>query len=95
MNAAAGDPAAPPRRGMQTLCMPVATAAVTIFLAIWGLLFVQLATGHDPAVSNAATSAIVQSGDPELTIDASDDGTQDGAGGDRRDDDEPLMRRPA
>jgi hypothetical protein len=56
------------RRGrIQTIRMRVAAGTVAAFLAIWGVLFVQLATGHDPGLDDATTSAVVQSADPEAT----------------------------
>jgi hypothetical protein len=61
------------RARIHNLRMRVAAGVLSAFLAIWCVLFVQLATGHDPAVDNGATAAIVQSADPEVTTDASDE----------------------
>jgi hypothetical protein len=67
MNTDAVDPRAlaAQRRGrIRAVRKRVAAGAVAAFLAVWAVLFVQLATGHDPGLSDAATSAVVRSADP-------------------------------
>jgi hypothetical protein len=68
MNKAGIDPSAlaAQRRGrIHALRTRVAVGAVSAFVAIWCVLFVQLATGHDPGLNDASTVAVVQSADPE------------------------------
>jgi hypothetical protein len=75
--------AAQRRRRIHALRIRVAAGAVTAFLAIWGVLFVQLATGHDPGLNDAATTAVVQSADPAATsagVDTFDAGTGSDSG---------------
>ena len=77
MNNAGIDPSAiaAQRRGrIHALRMRVAVGAVSAFVAIWCVLFVQLATGHDPGLNDASTVAVVQSADPdaETSSDTSD-----------------------
>lgn len=66
------------RAHIHALRTRVATVAVAAFLALWAGLFVQLATGHDPALKDSATTAVVQSADPAAT-DTADDGSLTGA----------------
>jgi hypothetical protein len=74
------------RRGrIRTLRRRVAAGAVATFLVLWAVLFVQLATGHDPGLNDAATTSVVQSADPGATSTSAGDsagasGSGDGAG---------------
>lgn len=70
------------RERIHELRMWAATLALCAFVALWAGLFVQLATGHDPGLSNDASSAIVQSIDPEASDGSSADGVTTAAAGD-------------
>jgi len=58
--------------------MRVAAIAVALFVAAWAGLFVQLVSGHDPALASNSSTVAAQSADAAVT----DDGTSDGAAGD-------------
>ena len=45
------------RRRVARIRSTVAVVAVSAFLALWAALFVQLRTGHDPALGTASSSA--------------------------------------
>jgi cell division protein FtsN len=51
----------------------VVAIAVALFVAAWAGLYVQLVSGHDPALASSSSSVATQSADPSVT-DASDDG---------------------
>lgn len=68
-----GARAAARRAQIHALRRRVAAVGVTAFLGLWAVLFVQLATGHDPGLDDASPTAVVQSADPAAT--------DDGAGG--------------
>ncbi len=60
--------AAARRRGaIRILRRRVVAGTVAGFLVIWGVLFIQLATGHGPGLSDAANAAVVQTTDPAVT----------------------------
>jgi hypothetical protein len=60
------------------LRMRVAAVAVAVFVAVWGGLYIQLVSGHDPALASAAASVATQSADPEATTsNSSGDGSSD------------------
>lgn len=60
----------------------VVAVAVALFVAAWGGLYIQLVSGHDPALASE-TAPVTQAADPEaVTDDSSDDGWSDGATGD-------------
>jgi hypothetical protein len=72
------------RARIHTLRRRVAAIGVVAFLALWGVLYVQLATGHDPGLSDASPVAVVQSADPAAgttadTTDAAAAASDDGA----------------
>ncbi len=62
------------RAHIRALRTRIAAIGVAAFLALWGVLYVQLATGHDPGLSDASPVAVVQSADPAAltTADATD-----------------------
>jgi cytoskeletal protein RodZ len=60
---------------IRSLRLRIVAVGVAIFLAAWVVIFVQLTTGHDPALAKAITPAITQAADPQATSDQSDDGT--------------------
>ena len=66
------DLAADKRRERETrihrLRMRIAGVAVALFVAVWTGLFVQLVTGHDPALANDA-APVTQSADPAVASD--------------------------
>jgi hypothetical protein len=68
--------AAARRAQIHALRTRVATLGVVAFLALWSVLFVQLASGHDPGLNDASPAAVVQSADPAAT-DTSSDGWSD------------------
>ena len=47
------------RRRVGELRVRVATIAVTGFVALWGVVFAQMATGHDPVLGSATTTSAV------------------------------------
>jgi hypothetical protein len=56
----------------------VAAVAVALFVAAWGGLYVQLVSGHDPALAGEV-APVAQSADPTaVSDDSSDDGWSDG-----------------
>jgi hypothetical protein len=64
------------------LRMRVAAIAVAVFVVVWGGLYIQLVSGHDPALASAAAAVATQSADPEATTsDTSGDGFGDGSTG--------------
>lgn len=60
-------------RRIHALRMRVVAISVALFLAAWAGLFVQLISGHDPALASSTTSVAAQSADPAVT----DDGWSD------------------
>lgn len=65
-------------RRIHTLRMRVVAIAVALFVAAWAGLFVQLISGHDPALASSTSSVATQSADPSVTDDGwSDDGSGD------------------
>jgi hypothetical protein len=54
----------------------IAAAAVALFIFTWGGLYIQLVSGHDPALASSPSSVATQSADPEVTI---NDGWSDDA----------------
>jgi predicted aconitase len=48
------------RRRVGRLRVRVATIAVTGFVALWGVVFVQMATGHDPVLGATSTTKTVR-----------------------------------
>jgi hypothetical protein len=64
------------RAQIHSLRTRVATLGVVAFLALWSVLFVQLASGHDPGLNDASPAAVVQSADP-AAVDTSSDGWPD------------------
>jgi len=52
------------RAHIRALRTRVAAIGVGAFLALWGVLYVQLASGHDPGLRDASPAAVVQSADP-------------------------------
>lgn len=61
--------AAARRAQIRVLRRRVAAVGVSAFLGLWAVLFVQLATGHDPGLNDASPTAVVQSADPAATDD--------------------------
>lgn len=59
------------------LRMRVVAGAVAIFVAAWTGIFVQLASGHDPALSRSAAAVATHTSDPDATT-----GDTSGATGD-------------
>ncbi|MDX6688775.1 MAG: hypothetical protein QOG15_232 [Solirubrobacteraceae bacterium] len=57
------------RDHIHALRMRVVTLAVSVFLAIWAVVFVQLVRGHDPALASTAGAVVTQSADPATTND--------------------------
>jgi len=49
------------RRHVRRLRLRVVATAVVVFVALWGVIFVRLVTGHDPALTASAKSAAVTS----------------------------------
>ncbi len=45
----------------------VTALAVAVFLVLWGLIFFQLVTGHDPALAAKKTSATTTTSSPITT----------------------------
>ena len=76
--------AAARRAQIHALRTRVAAIGVAAFLALWGVLYVQLATGHDPGLSDASPVAVVQSADPAAltSADTTSAGTADTAAAD-------------
>ena len=72
------------RAHIHALRTRVAATGVAAFLALWGVLYVQLATGHDPGLDDASPVAVVQSADPAAltTADTTSTDTTDTATGD-------------
>lgn len=70
-------PAVQRRARIHALRLRIAAAAVGMFLLLWTVLFVQLASGHDPGLASA-TTAIVQSADPDAALNDDDDDGDDG-----------------
>jgi cell division protein FtsN len=58
---------------IHVLRMRVVAVAVALFVAAWAGLYVQLVSGHDPALASSSSSVATQSADPAVT-DTSDDG---------------------
>ena len=56
-------------RRIHALRMRVVAIAVALFLAAWAGLFVQLISGHDPALASSTTAVATQSADPSATDD--------------------------
>ncbi len=70
-------------RRIHALRMRVVAIAVALFLAAWAGLFVQLVSGHDPALASSTSSVAAQSADPAATDDGwSDGGWSDGGSSD-------------
>ena len=61
-----GAGAARRRAHVHRLRMRIAGVAVAVFLALWVVLFVQLATGRDPGLNDATATTVVQSADPSV-----------------------------
>lgn len=57
------------RRQIHALRLRVITLAVSIFIAAWAVVFVQLVKGHDPALASTNGSVVTQSADPAATAD--------------------------
>jgi len=58
------------RRGqINALRTRVAVLAVSVFIAAWGVVFVRLVEGHDPALASTSGAVITQSADPDVTED--------------------------
>jgi cell division protein FtsN len=55
----------------------VVAIAVALFVAAWAGLYVQLLSGHDPALASGPSSVATQSADPSVT-DTSDGGRSGG-----------------
>jgi hypothetical protein len=53
----------------------VVAIAVALFVAAWAGLYVQLVSGHDPALASTPSSVATQSADPSVTDDGSFDDT--------------------
>jgi hypothetical protein len=54
------------RARLYRLRRSVAAVAVSVFLALFATIYVQMATGHDPALASSQTSAVVATaGDDE------------------------------
>jgi hypothetical protein len=70
------------RAHIHALRTRVAAIGVAAFLALWGVLYVQLATGHDPGLNDASPVAVVQSADPAATTSADTSDSPDAAGDD-------------
>jgi hypothetical protein len=49
------------RRRIHTIRVRVATGAVALFIALFSGLYVQLASGHDPALSKSSTAQAASS----------------------------------
>ena len=49
------------RQRIRTMRRRVIAVSVTAFAAVWGVIFVQLASGHDPALSTSSRAAVVRS----------------------------------
>jgi hypothetical protein len=60
---------------IHALRLRVVAVGVAIFVAAWVGIFVQLTTGHDPALAKALTPVATQTADPDTTSEWSDDGT--------------------
>ena len=60
----------------------VAAVAVGVFLALFTTIYVQMATGHDPALATSQTSAVVAAaGDDDDTVEQSSQAqSQDSSG---------------
>jgi cytoskeletal protein RodZ len=56
-NAMAARKVAARKRRVVVLRRRVVALAVAVFLAVWGVIFVQLAAGHDPALTKTTTTA--------------------------------------
>jgi cytoskeletal protein RodZ len=58
------------RRGqIHALRLRVVTLAVSVFIAAWAVVFVQLVKGHDPALASTGGTVVTQSADPATTDD--------------------------
>jgi predicted metal-binding membrane protein len=67
---------------MRDLRARVVAVAVALFVAAWAGLFIQLVSGHDPALAGEV-APVAQAADPEAaTDDSADDGWSDGASAD-------------
>jgi hypothetical protein len=60
---------------IRALRLRIVAVGVAIFVAAWVVIFVQLTTGHDPALAKAIAPAVTQAADPQASSDWSDDGT--------------------
>lgn len=63
------------QRRIHALRMRVVAIAVALFVAAWVGLYVQLVTGHDPALASSGSSVATQSADPSAAADSSDGGS--------------------
>ncbi|HEV7808379.1 MAG TPA: hypothetical protein VGO80_21410 [Solirubrobacteraceae bacterium] len=72
-------PAAAARRAraqrIHALRLRIVALGVAIFVAAWVAIFVQLETGHDPALAKDLAPVAAQTADPDTTSDWSDDAT--------------------
>ncbi len=55
------------RERIHTLRMRVVAIAVALFVAAWVGLYLQLVSGHDPALASSGGSVATQSADPSVT----------------------------
>jgi hypothetical protein len=58
---------------IRALRLRIAGIAVAIFLAAWVVIFVQLTTGHDPALAQDLRPVVTQSADPQADNGSSSD----------------------
>ncbi len=88
---------------IRRLRMRIAAVAIALFVAVWTGLYVQLVSGHDPALASEAGTVATQSADPEVTTeddgwsdeDAWSDGTASSDGGDVAEDTSQASSEPA
>jgi hypothetical protein len=81
------------RAHIRALRTRVAAVGVAAFLALWGVLYVQLATGHDPGLNDASPVAVVQSTDPAALTDTNTDTDTSDTAGAAGDDDAVTTRQ--
>ena len=73
----------------------VVAVAVALFVAAWGGLYIQLVSGHDPALASE-TAPVTQAADPEaVTDDGWSDSSTDGAWSDSSDSTQSASAEPA
>jgi cytoskeletal protein RodZ len=67
------------RRHLRRLRRTVVTIAVALFVALWGVIFLRLLTGHDPVLSASAKSSAVTTSSNTATSGGGSSSTSSGS----------------